>query len=153
MCEAWKDDERNRGNNYMSLSLSLSGFLESAGSECTREPKNNTNCLTKGNSINHTANQRLKYYKQVDRSCGLLSSGLDRTCVPKLCTLGRHYAQIAARHRASGADLLEANSRRKQTADWKELQAEDNFLRTVCRKKEHEPGFHPAVSGSCCWIV
>lgn len=61
----------------MSLSLSLSGFLESAGSECTREPKNNTNCLTKGNSINHTANQRLKYYKQVDRREGGVHRAVD----------------------------------------------------------------------------
>lgn len=61
----------------MSLSLSLSGFLESASSECTREPKNNTNCLTKGNSINHTANQRLKYYKQVDRREGGVHRAVD----------------------------------------------------------------------------
>lgn len=65
------------------------------------------------------------------------------TCGTKLSS--RYHAQIAARHQASGADLLEANSRREKTADCEELQAEDIFFCTVGRKRKHEQGFHPAV--------
>lgn len=70
----------------------------------------------------------------------LLSSGLDRTPVTKLCTLGRYHAQIAARHEASGVDLLEANSWREQTTSCEELQAEDIFC-TADKKKKHQRGF------------
>lgn len=50
------------------------------------------------------------------------------------------------RHRASGADLLEANSRGKLIPDCEELQTKTSSSAQRTGRRKHEQVFHPAVS-------